>query len=214
MPKVSEEYVEQKRTFILECAEKIFSQKPLYKTTMSDIIKETGFSQGNIYRYYTSIIEIYIEICNRKLRPYNPDAAIDEILAKDLSPRMKLGEMIMEIGHYFKIIFKDCGPKMYYELVAGAQGDWTEWKKQSENMILIKNISRLRELSVAFVVAGMQSGEFQGKKMPIEQMVQFIGTSIDGIAMDYSLAALQGEEEQYNMLSMFDALSKMVTEFL
>lgn len=214
MPKVSEEYLEQKKTFIMECAEKVFAGKPLYKTTMSDIIKETGFSQGNIYRYYSSIMEIYIEICNRKIRTYDSDAVVDEILSMDLSPKMKLGRMIMEFGHYFEMIFKDCGPKMYYELVTSAQGDWTEWKEQSAKLILIKQISRLRERCVAFVVAGMQSGEFESKKMPLDQMIQFIGISIDGIAMDYSLAAMQGEKDQYHMLSMFDALSRMVTEFL
>lgn len=181
---------------------------------MSDIIKETGFSQGNIYRYYSSIIEIYIEICNRKLRPYDSDAVIDEILTMELSAKMKLGRMIIEIGNFFEIIFKDCGPKMYYELVACAQGDWKEWKIQSEKMVLIKHINRLRERCIAFVDLGMREGVFQSKNMPIEQMVQFIGTSIDGIALDYSLAAIQGVEDQYNMHSMFDALSRMVTEFL
>jgi AcrR family transcriptional regulator len=214
MPKVTEEYLEQKKTFILQCAEKVFSEKPLYKTTMSDIIKETGFSQGNIYRYYSSIIEIYIEICNRKLGPYDSDAVADTILAMDLSPKEKLGRMLMEFCNFYELVFKDCGPKMYYELVAGVQGDWKEWRKQSEKMILIKHINRLRERCVGFVVAGMKTGVFESKKMPIEQMVQFIGTSIDGIAMDYSLVAIQGEDEQYNMHAMFEVLSQMVTEFL
>ena len=44
---------------ILVGALKVFSQKGYEKTTITDIAKELGISQGLCYRYYTSKEEIY-----------------------------------------------------------------------------------------------------------------------------------------------------------
>ena len=56
MPKVTEEYLKEKRKYILECTGEILKEKPLYTVTMRDIIKKAGFSQGIIYHclLYTS----------------------------------------------------------------------------------------------------------------------------------------------------------------
>ncbi|HIW85198.1 MAG TPA: TetR/AcrR family transcriptional regulator [Candidatus Eubacterium faecipullorum] len=65
MPKVSRAYFEHKREYIIQCAMKIFAEKPLADISLHEIIKETGFSQGAIYRYYKSALEIYIDAANR-----------------------------------------------------------------------------------------------------------------------------------------------------
>ena len=54
MPKVSEEYYEKKRREIIDAAYRVCARKPITSIDMKDIIAETGFSHGVIYRYYQS----------------------------------------------------------------------------------------------------------------------------------------------------------------
>lgn len=47
------------------CYENICGKTTLADISLHEIIKETGFSQGAIYRYYKSALEIYIDAANR-----------------------------------------------------------------------------------------------------------------------------------------------------
>ena len=89
MPKVSEEYIEERRKFIMQCASNIYEEKPLYKITMRDIIKETGFSQGNVYRYFKSVLEIFIALANQKQEPFYNQSMILEIINAEESVKGK-----------------------------------------------------------------------------------------------------------------------------
>ena len=52
MPKVTEEYIESKRRMIVDACYQVCLRKPVEMVTISDVIAETGMSQGAIYRYY------------------------------------------------------------------------------------------------------------------------------------------------------------------
>ena len=58
MPKVSEEYYEKKRREIIDAAYRVCIRKPVSAVEMKDIIAETGYSHGAIYRYYDNMDEI------------------------------------------------------------------------------------------------------------------------------------------------------------
>ena len=58
MPKVSEEYYEKKRREIIDAAYRVCVRKPISSVEMKDIIAETGFSHGAIYRYYKDLDEV------------------------------------------------------------------------------------------------------------------------------------------------------------
>lgn len=59
--KTREERIDQ----IMAAAMKVFVAKGYNKTTMEDIIAETGLSKGGFYHYYTSTKEILIEMMAR-----------------------------------------------------------------------------------------------------------------------------------------------------
>ncbi len=42
MPKVSEEYIENKKKYIVDCTYKVCLRKPVEMVTMTDLIEETG----------------------------------------------------------------------------------------------------------------------------------------------------------------------------
>jgi TetR/AcrR family transcriptional regulator, transcriptional repressor of aconitase len=54
MPKVSEQHLEQRRRQIMEAALACFSRQGFHRTTMQDIVRESGLSAGAFYRYFES----------------------------------------------------------------------------------------------------------------------------------------------------------------
>lgn len=65
MPKTSEDYFKQKRRKILDAAFTVCMKKPMFEVSMRDVISESGLSQGGIYRYFSNLDEILIELFNR-----------------------------------------------------------------------------------------------------------------------------------------------------
>ena len=71
MPKVTEEYLENKRRMITDAAYQVCLRKPVEMVTISDVITETGMSQGAIYRYYDGLDEILADMVTNMRTDYN-----------------------------------------------------------------------------------------------------------------------------------------------
>ncbi len=82
MPKVTEEYIEKKRKEIVEAAYKVCVRKPITSIEMKDIIEETGFSHGAIYRYYKDLDEVLKDLVITINSQNKIDDKLDEILSK------------------------------------------------------------------------------------------------------------------------------------
>ncbi|MFZ0173361.1 MAG: TetR/AcrR family transcriptional regulator [Acidimicrobiales bacterium] len=52
MPRVTEDYLDSRRKEIMGAAITCFSREGFHRTTMQDIVAETGLSAGAIYRYF------------------------------------------------------------------------------------------------------------------------------------------------------------------
>lgn len=66
-PKVTEEYKEERRSFILEGALQCFAEKGYQNTTIDDIGRHLGISKGAIYTYFTSKEEIYVQLMQERM---------------------------------------------------------------------------------------------------------------------------------------------------
>jgi len=66
LPKVSKEYLDSRRSEILEAALTCFSREGFHKTTMQDIVRQSGLSPGAIYNYFKSKEEIIAAIANQR----------------------------------------------------------------------------------------------------------------------------------------------------
>jgi AcrR family transcriptional regulator len=66
MPKVTEEHREARRRQILAAASRCFARKGLHRTSMQDIIDESGLSTGAIYSYYKGKDEIFQAIADAR----------------------------------------------------------------------------------------------------------------------------------------------------
>jgi len=62
MPRVAESYLESRRRQIMDAAITCFAREGFHRTTMQDIVGETGLSAGAIYRYFRSKEDIVAAI--------------------------------------------------------------------------------------------------------------------------------------------------------
>ena len=65
MPKVSDEYFEQKRVEIVDAAYKVALRKSVSSITLKDLWEEADMARGAIYRYYDSLEEILADLVIR-----------------------------------------------------------------------------------------------------------------------------------------------------
>lgn len=65
MPKVAQAHLDARRQQIIDAARARFAAHGFARTSMADIVAESGLSNGAIYRYFTSKDEIVIAVCRQ-----------------------------------------------------------------------------------------------------------------------------------------------------
>jgi AcrR family transcriptional regulator len=65
MPKVSQAHLDARRQQIVDAARARFASHGFARTSMADIVAESGLSNGAIYRYFASKDEIVIAVCEQ-----------------------------------------------------------------------------------------------------------------------------------------------------
>ncbi len=98
MPKVTEEYIINKKKMITDAAYELCLQKTVSTVTMQDIIDRTGLSQGGIYRFYKDIDEIFADMIRQMRERVSIKGKIDEILGqKDFLPPQEITNRLFEM---------------------------------------------------------------------------------------------------------------------
>jgi AcrR family transcriptional regulator len=65
MPRVSQAHLDARRQQIVDAARARFASHGFARTSMADIVTESGLSNGAIYRYFTSKDEIIVAVCEQ-----------------------------------------------------------------------------------------------------------------------------------------------------
>jgi AcrR family transcriptional regulator len=65
MPKVSEQYLADRREQILQAARRCFARNGFHQTSMQDLFAEAGSSAGAVYRYFRSKDEMVVAIAEQ-----------------------------------------------------------------------------------------------------------------------------------------------------
>jgi AcrR family transcriptional regulator len=77
MPRVDDAYLASRRSEIVDAAMTCFSRDGFHRTTMQDIVRESGLSAGAIYRYFAAKEDIIAAIAELR---HAPEAAVlDEV---------------------------------------------------------------------------------------------------------------------------------------
>ncbi len=94
---------ETKRQSILESSKMLFSQRGFFNTSISDIVRETGFPVGTIYTYFKSKDEIVKTIVEEGWQEWYEQ--LEQACAAEASPEAKI-----------KILIDEFIPKLFEDL--------------------------------------------------------------------------------------------------
>ena len=200
MPKVREGYLEEKRKEILKAAFKVCMRKPAYELTMSDIVAETGMSQGGVYKYFDNIISVYAALIDEANQRGDRKERIDEINASDLRPEVKLRELF-SIAESFLSDMLISYNKILFELDTLYLQDPKLGKKIYARTTTTPVFQHLAGSVSGLITAGVSDGCFK-PVVPVQDILAFIVSSFDGIIRDVTLSKCYNESSDH--VSAFD----------
>ena len=91
MPRVSREYLDRRRDEILAAAMRCFAREGFHRTTMQDIVAESGLSPGALYRYFAAKEDLIAAIATRH---HAADLALLRDAAEREDVRVALGDLV------------------------------------------------------------------------------------------------------------------------
>ncbi|MCR6485125.1 TetR/AcrR family transcriptional regulator [Amycolatopsis sp. OK19-0408] len=68
MPKISDQYRDERRAHILAAARRCFLRDGFHETSMQDLVREAGVSSGAVYRYFPGKDAMIVAIAEENLR--------------------------------------------------------------------------------------------------------------------------------------------------
>jgi len=217
MPKVTDEYLTDKRNFILECTNEILKEKPLYQITMRDIIKRAGFSQGAIYRYYANIDEIYIDLINKNTTYNLLEQKIDTLLSSEQAEKTILSECIIAIGEYVEKLLESVGGKTCFELLVFYAYDNEKRNTVFPLLKFKQSLEYAQNKILDYFISSIQKGIFS-PTIPVDSIITFICVSIDGISQNVAMSTIgnnnQDKKLELDASEMFQTLAKAIINFL
>ncbi|MGD2294648.1 MAG: TetR/AcrR family transcriptional regulator [Candidatus Aminicenantes bacterium] len=176
---------EDNRLFLLEAAEKVFTQKGYSLTTVDDIAKEAQFSKATIYRYFKSKSEIFIQVIMSSFEELLLE--LEDLRQKELSAEEKIRELIRATLVYFHRK-KNTVRIFYAEKDAMRKILGMDPKEHFSHASLQTRIPKgflvkAREITrtLTFIIKqGIETGEF--KRIDAEQAGSVLGAMIRGFA--------------------------------
>ena len=185
MPKVSQEYMKNKKESILQAAFTVCKTKPLYEVTMKDIIRECGISQGGIYRYYSDVDEILVEVMDR----CNPNAdyrqKINSIIENSQTSVEAIEGLLSYFGNYMQENVGTVG-KMLFELAVLMANHPDRGRKIQAKIKDGRSSLYFIQRIYQVIRDGISSGYFH-PVLPEDDILSFISIAIDGIAVNEAL---------------------------
>lgn len=213
MPKVTDEYLKDKRNYILDCTGEILREKPLYLVTMRDIIKKAGFSQGIIYHYYASLDEIYVDYINRSTTYNLLETNIDILLNSKMTEKEILSECIIEIGRYIDELLKSVGGRTCFELTVFYAYDLEKREEIFPKLKFKQSLTNAQNRILEYTLSNVEKGIFT-PQIPIHTIIMFISSFIDGIAQSVATGIVKDYDNTGDISIMFQTLAKAVIGFL
>ncbi|MCC8172343.1 MAG: TetR/AcrR family transcriptional regulator, partial [Parabacteroides sp.] len=185
MPKVNDEYLQDKREQILDAAYRVCMKKPVYSIVMKDIITELGWSQGAIYRYFKSVHDIFFELINRQTAHLYVKEDVYAILSLPEPPECIVSKILDLITQTSMMNIKEFG-KMYFEYSALIANQPEYLEPFSQKVKIATDLQYLQKSTLEYIITHIERGYFK-PLVPIEDIFLFIETSIDGIQRDLVL---------------------------
>ena len=189
MPKVSEEYYEKKRREIIDAAYRVCARKPITSIDMKDIIAETGFSHGVIYRYYKDLDEVFKDLVITINSENKINDRLDEILSK--ADIREWEQTIYDIYQMLADYMKEVGTDL---LKVSIYGDMLAMSDPERAMKIAQRLGKdeqspllyATEAMTAFLTKVIKQNKLK-PAVPVDQIIQFFIVNYHGIQSGYVL---------------------------
>lgn len=165
---------EGRRQQILSCALRLFAQKGLAATKITDIASASSISQGLMYHYYRSKEEIFTELIRFAFARMNE--ACCWLASQPLSPGEKIKFAIVEL---LKLLQHDKDAANYYLLIAQATA--SEAIPQEAKAIIEQENRFPYEAIASILAAGQREGTV--RMYDARELAMAFWTSINGLAI-------------------------------
>jgi AcrR family transcriptional regulator len=152
-------------TRILDAGEKVFRHYGYSKTNVADIAKELGMSPANIYRFFSSKVEIHQAICGRMLT--NAYEVFKLILAQDISATERLRQWVL-VNHKLTVETMLDQEKVHEMVVIALERDW---------MVIDEYLNSIHTLVAEVIRQGIEAGEFR-EQDPVSAARCFGGATV------------------------------------
>lgn len=186
MPKVKEEYLKNRESQILDAAYAVCKRKPAYDVTMTDIVSETGMSQGGVYKYFNNIDKVLAALIDRANAQGNYREQIDEIMKSGNSPEEILYGLFQISEQYFTEMLLSYN-KILFELSTLFVYDHDRNERINRQVTTVSTFSYLTKCASETIIRGTENGDF-APVMPVEDILAFIIASFDGVIRDVTLS--------------------------
>lgn len=186
MPKVKDGYLQEKRNEILSAAYEVCKRKPVYDVTMSDIVAETGMSQGGVYKYFNNIYSVFAALIDNANLKGNQIERIDEIMISDEKPEIKLEKLFSVSETYFSEMLISYN-KILFEISTLSLQNPEIGKRISEETTTTTSVfGYLTHCVSELITKQVEIGYFK-PIVPVVDVLTFIVSSFDGIIRDVTL---------------------------
>ncbi len=212
MPKVTEDYLENKRRQIVDAAYRVCLRKPVEMVTISDVIAETGMSQGAIYRYYGGLDEILTDMSTKLREEYNIIDRMEVILSdKDLTVEDAVFKVCDCLADAMESHLKDI-QKINFDMGVLAIN---EPQRAAKILAGVRGPGNLEFLQKNVIPKLIEYAYRAGLKLadPPEEIGQFICSAYTGIEKYCILSACYGGEDQSvkaDPKALFGTLAKTI----
>ena len=147
MPRVGQAHLDARRQQIVDAARARFASHGFAKTSMADIVTESGLSIGAIYRYFTSKDELVIAVCEQA-----SDAFPEALTAKALTNFLEhVRALARESGHARLVAQVYAEAAMSPALAAIVQQQLSAMRSAVAELIPARRRASAEEISEAFV---------------------------------------------------------------
>src|ERR1700677_1683351 len=154
MPKISTEQRQARRDQILAAALKCFSRDGFHQTTMSDIVRESGLSQGTLYLYFKSKDDLIAAIADDRHRR---EAALNALAEGEQDP---LQSILMLSRLYATRLLEHANAD---DLRVNLQG-WAEaLRNERVKAGVLDGLTLARDTLVRVIRRGQKRGTFNAK---------------------------------------------------
>jgi AcrR family transcriptional regulator len=101
MPRVSQEYRDARRDEIADAALRCFAERGVQRTSMADIIAESGLSAGAIYGHFESKQQLIVEVARRVLGNRVSELGAMKSADEMPSPGQAVGFLVKSVADEF-----------------------------------------------------------------------------------------------------------------